>query len=228
MLARMLLHARVYHFGFFQAALAAMVVAATMVKDLPRWTGTEALGRGVTTAGCLLILGVCCGAIAAKSHKIRADQTEPVGWGRDRFYSTTRMIDGTGALVNWAAEHMRSTPPDTEVLVLSEGGMINYLSRRKSPPFGTLRQSEKKFVEELRRKPPEYVVLISRELKEFGIKRFGAPGQPGFAMISWVGENYEAIARWGGDPLNPDDMVGAVILRRKTNSNGAPASGPAR
>lgn len=199
-----------------------------MVKDLPHWTGTETLGRGITTAGGLLALGLCCGMLASESQERRAKQTEPVGWGQDRFYSTTRTIDGTGALVNWAAEHMRSTPPETEVLVLSEGAMINYLSRRKSPPTGTMRESEKKFVEVLRRKPPEYVVLISRDLKEFGIERFGAPGQPGFAMISWVGENYEAIARWGGDPLNPDDMVGAVILRLKANANGTSVSGSAR
>jgi hypothetical protein len=215
MLARMFLFPRIYHFGFFQAALAAMVVSAAMVSELPRWTGEGAVGRFVTAAVCLLVLGWCCGAIAAKSNAIRADQTEAVGQGPDRFYTTTRMIDGTGALVNWAAVRMSSTPTNAEVLVLPEGAMINYLSRRKSPNSTMLRESEEKFVEQLRRNPPEYVVLISREVKEFGLTRYGARGNPGEYLVPWVGENYKSVEWVGGDPLDPDAQVGGVILRLK-------------
>jgi hypothetical protein len=219
MLARMLLNVRVYHFGFFQAALAAMVVAAVMVSELPRWTGEKVLGRGLARIGCLLILGLACGTIAAKSLAIRADQTEPVGSGRDRFYSTKHTIDGTGALVNWAAVRMSSVPSDAEVLVLPEGMMINYLSRHKSPESAVLRESEEKFLEQLRRKPPEYIILISRDIKDFGITRYGAPGNPGSALVPWVGANYKSEQWVGGDPLDPNAQVGAVIMRRKTDAS---------
>lgn len=215
MLARMPLRARISHLGFFQAALAGMVVAAMMISELPRWTGAGRLGRSVAAAASFAALGVVCGSIAMRSAQIRADQTQEVGRGRDRFYSTQRLIDGTGALVNWAAERMRLLPPDAEVLVLPEGEMINYLSRHKAPESGVLRESEDKFVEQLRRKPPEYVVLISRDLKEFGMTRYGAPGNPGYALVPWIGENYKSEAWLGGDPLDPNGSVGAVIMRRK-------------
>jgi hypothetical protein len=221
MLVRMLFFARVYHLGFFQAALAAMVVAAAMVSELPRWTGGNELGRRVAAIVCLLVLALGCGTIAAKSNAIRADQTEPVGRGRDRFYATKHTIDGTGALVNWAAERMRAASPDAEVLVLPEGVMINYLSRHKSPDCGVLRDSEERFVAQLREKPPEYVVLISRDMKEFGVTRYGAPGNPGFALVPWVAENYKSEQWLGGDPLDPNGNVGAVILRRKTDAKGS-------
>lgn len=215
MLARMPLFARVFHLGFFQAALAGMVVTAAMIGELPRWTGAGTVGRGVTVAGAFVILILGCGSIAAKSRVIRADQTEPIGSGRDRIYSTTRMVDGTGALVNWAAEKLRDVPADARVLVLPEGAMINYLSRHKAPEPGWARGQEEEFVERLRKNPPEYVVLISRELKEFGIEHFGAPGNPGQHVLAWMSPNYVIQSRWGGDPLDPKDQVGAIILKRK-------------
>ncbi|HZV35415.1 MAG TPA: hypothetical protein VFB72_12655 [Verrucomicrobiae bacterium] len=215
MLARMLLFARVFHLGFFQAALAGMVVAAVMVSELPRWTGESLAGRRAAAICALFILALGCGTIVAKSNAIRAEQTEPVGRGRDRFYSTKHTIDGTGALVNWVSERLRSAPAKAEVLVLPEGGtMINYLSRHKSPSNVVLRESEEKFVGELRRNPPEYVVLISRDLKEFGVTRYGAPGNPGFALVPWVSQNYQSEAWVGGDPLDPNARVGAVVMHR--------------
>lgn len=216
MLARMPLFARIFHMGFFQAPLAAMVVAALMVADLPRWTGAGVPGRRVAAIGSLLVLAIGCVSIAASSHKIRVDQTEPVGWGRDRFYATTRTIDGTGALVNWAADRLRSTPPDATVLVLPEGTMINYLSRRRSLEPGWMRNSiEAELLREMRLRPPDYVVLITRDLTEFGVARFGAPGNLGNDIVKWVFNNYTIDAHLGGDPLAIDDHPGAVILKRK-------------
>src|SRR5580658_3261335 len=54
MLARMPLFARVYHFGFFQAALAGMLAAAIMIGEVPRWTGPGRAGRTVAAAAGLL------------------------------------------------------------------------------------------------------------------------------------------------------------------------------
>ncbi|MDB6020938.1 MAG: 4-amino-4-deoxy-L-arabinose transferase and related glycosyltransferase of family [Pedosphaera sp.] len=217
MLARMPLFVKVFHLGFFQAALAGMVVAAVMVAELPRWTGSGPWGKWVTVFGCLLVLALGCGSIAARSRAIRIYQTEPVGWERDQFYSTTRLREGIGALVNWSAGHFRNVPPDATVLVLPEGVMINYLSRHRSPEPGWVRGGkEEDFVEQLRHAPPDYVVLISRDLGEFGISRYGAPGNPGFALLQWVSGNYKSEAWLGGDPLDPKGKVGAVIMRRQT------------
>ena len=214
MLARMLLHARIFHLGFFQAALAAMAVAAVTVTELPRWTGTGIAGRLVAAAGCLLILAVGCGSVAAKSRMIRLDQTEPVGWGRDRFYATTWKIDGTGALINWVAEKLRSAPPDATVLVLPEGTMVNYLSRHRTVEPGWMRgDKEAGLLRQMRAKPPDYVVFITRDLTEFGVKRFGAPGNMGFEIVKWVANNYSVEIGLGGDPMAIDDHPGALIMR---------------
>ena len=216
MLARMPLFARIYHLGFFQAALAGMVVAAVMVAEVPRWTGVGIWGRRVTAWGCGLVLAAGCISIARMSRGIRAEQTQPVGWDGDQFYAVNRNIDGTGLLVNWVAEKMRLAPPPATLLVLPEGTMINYLSRHRSLEPGWLRgEDEKAFLEDLRQTPPDYVVLITRDLSESGIARFGAPGNIGYEVVKWVANNYSIEAGMGGDPLVLDARPGALIMRRK-------------
>ncbi|HEX3799852.1 MAG TPA: hypothetical protein VH413_14245 [Verrucomicrobiae bacterium] len=216
MLARMPLYARVYHLGFFQAALAGMVVAAMMVSELSHLTGEGWRGRMLTTSLAGLVLASYCVAFAKTSHAIRADQTEPVGEGRDRFYSTSRTIDGTGAVVNWAVEQLRAVPADATVLVLPEGTMINYLSRHRTVEPGWMRgDHEVELLRQMRLKHPDFVVLISRNLEEFGKGRFGTPGNFGYDIWKWVQDNYVVAASLGADPLAEDGHTGATILRQR-------------
>lgn len=214
MLARMPLFARIYHLGFFQAALAAMVVVALMVTELPRWTGTGIWGRRVSILGCVLVIATGCFSIAEVSRKIRADQTEPVGWDRDRFYSTTRNVDGTGAIINWAAQLFRAVPKEAVVLVLPEGSMVNYLSQHKSVEQYTSRNGEKDFIAHLQKTPPDFVVLITRDMTDVGIARWGAPANFGSEVMGWVTTNYSLVAKFGGDPLALDDHPGAKVWLR--------------
>jgi hypothetical protein len=218
MLARMLLFARIFHLGFFQAALAGMIVAALMVVEIPRWVGPGSNGQRVAAIGGILVLVAGCCSIAIRSRVIRLDQTEPVGAGRDRFYATTRTIDGTGALVNWAAEQLEKTPPDSTVMVLPGGEMINYLARRRSmEPGWTRGGGTDALLREMQTHAPDYVIFITRDLTEFGVKRFGAAGEQGVDIRNWVAANYNIMAGLGGDPLAVDDHPGALILQHKKN-----------
>ena len=215
LLLRMALHARVTHFGFYQAALTGMAAAAFMVAEVPRWTGPGKWGRCLTLAGCIFAITFGCVVIARQSHWALADQTVPVGEGRDRFYADAEDIDATGAVVDWVVKYLKPLPPETKVCVLPEGLMINYLSRRVSPLGGA--RTEEQMLEQLRKAPPEYVVLISRDLREAGIKEYGAPGGPGYLLKQWLLANrYAPEAQKGGNPLIAGLAKdnGAVILRR--------------
>lgn len=215
MLARMPLFPRIYHLGFFQGALAGMVLAAALVAELPRWTGTGSWGRCVATAGALTALAVGCVAIAIKSGEISGYETQSVGSGRDRFYAFAPDVDGTGAIVNWAVEQLHGIPPQATVLVLPEGLMVNYLSHHISPPAWNGTVTEGVYVKQLQAAPPDYVVMISRDLREFGIKRYGDEGNLGHEIVQWVAANYWLEKKTGGDPFVPEGEKGAIILRRK-------------
>jgi hypothetical protein len=208
MLARMPLLARINHFGFFQAALAGMVAAAAVVSEVPARAGKGAPGRWFAQAVTLLLLAAGCLAVARRSAEIRADQTQPVGTGRDRFYAFDREVDETGLQVNWCVEHLQSIPPEATLQVLPEGSIINYLTRHVRPLWD-FHPKEEDYIRALGRARPDYVVLITRDMREYGLKNFGAPGSPGEMTVAWLRENYEAVDSLRGT------VRGAVILRRK-------------
>jgi hypothetical protein len=215
LLVRMALFARVYHFGYFQAALAGMVATAIMVGEVPLWVGPGQAGRAVATGGALLVLTLGCRAIAAKSNEIRAGQTQLVGSGPDRFYAFDREIDPTGTLADWVIQHLAGVPPTATLLVLPEGLSINFLTRHVSPlPDVWTDGPEESLVERLRKTPPDYVALLSLNLREHGIEHYGTPGNPGHLLVEWVKQNYFPIASWG-EPFSGTRMKGATVLRRK-------------
>jgi hypothetical protein len=211
MLARMPLNARINHFGFFQAAFAGMVAAAAIVAEVPRWTGSGAAGRRLAALGSMVLLATGCAAVAARSSEIRADQTQAVATGLDRFYAFGPAIDETAAQVNWCVEHLRSIPPDATLQVLPEGTMINYLSRHRRPALD-FQGDEAEYVKQLSQSRPDYVAFITRDLREYGITRFGAPGHPGEKIVAWLRENYVVA-----DSL-PGGSKGASIWRRKSST----------
>ena len=98
--------------------------------------------------------------------------------------------------------------------------MLNYLARLRSPLtpvffFSVFTEDgrEALLVDKLQRQPPEFVVVISRDLREFGINRYGeAPGR-GQLLLCWVMANYSVVETIGGDPLDVQQR-GAIILQR--------------
>jgi hypothetical protein len=209
MLARMILRARIDHFGFFQAALAGMVAAAVMVSEIPRWTGAGRLGRRLAALQILLVLAAGCFCFTSQSARIRADQTQPVAGGRDLFYAFDPEVDETGLLVNWAVGQLRAIPPRATLQVLPEGVMINYLSRHVRP-LPDEYSDEDLYIKQMARTPPDYVILMTRDLREHGILQFGAPGQLGEKIVPWLWQNYVVVASDQGRAKS------ATLFRRKT------------
>ena len=98
--------------------------------------------------------------------------------------------------------------------------MVNYLARLRSPlappmyfSVYTEHGKEALLVEELQRQSPDFVVIISRDLREYGINRYGeAPGR-GQLLLRWISANYRILKAVGGDPLDVQQR-GAIILQR--------------
>ncbi|HWY77615.1 MAG TPA: hypothetical protein VN281_18500 [Verrucomicrobiae bacterium] len=217
MLVRLGLRVRVYHLGFFQAAFAGMVAAAAMITELPLWTGPGLWGRRLAAAGYATVLIIGCGSIAAKSLGILAQQTMRVGTGSDLFYVFNGSVDETAKGVNFAVNFLRGKPPKATLVVFPEGAMINYLVRRVNPLPAVRRDAtEEMILEQLRQAHPDYVVMISRDPREYGPNLFGKPGNSGQAIVAWLGDNYETVIAGGGNPLDRDhDKAGVTILRSR-------------
>jgi len=221
LMGRMILSGRILQFGFFQAALAAMVVVAVVVAESAEWLPV-ARGRRrsvVFVAAALLVPGIVW-CVAFSQRYLRA-QDYPVGEGRDRFYSFPPNLDATGYLVNQVVEILRGFPRDATLLALPEGPMINYLARLRSPlpqfQFYSWTMEggrELAVVKALDAHPPDVVVIISRDLNEFGLARYGERDGGGRQIMEWLGQHYQVTHHIGDDPLNSNQR-GAYVLQRK-------------
>ncbi len=221
LMARMILNGRIYQFGFYQAALAGVVIPAVLIEELPRRLQLRRKGRAVLLIGifALIIPGIVM--LASQSVRQLQIKTLAVGEGLDRFYAFPEQIEPTGKMVSMISEGLHKEAIGRTLLVLPEGVMINYLARLPSRVapfifFSAVTESggEEKIVGQLNRQPPDVVVIISRNLQEYGIQRYGEAEGNGKLILRWVDENYNQTAHLGGDPFDYHEC-GTIILTHK-------------
>ncbi len=224
MILRMGLNGRIYHYGFCQAALAGVLVVGALIGEAPEWlafTRGGDVARRVLFAAALILLSVGTAKVAATSQEIYRMKTFAVGSGRDLFYSFPRQINSSGELVQWASSQLRQLPDDQTAIALPEGIMINYLARKKSPApplyfFANTTESGKEpsVVRQIEQHPPDWIAVVSRDLREYGIQRYGEASGKGWDILQWINRDYKTASSIGGDPFNLA-QGGAVILRRR-------------
>jgi len=216
LLARMILRARIYDYGYYQAALAVIILPNILLAEVPAWLK---LGRRGATAfavglAALFLPGVV--TLDAISYQHLRVKTVPVGTGADLFYASH--FEPIGALVDSVSSALRDGPRNSTLVVLPEGVMINYLARLPSPVapvtyYGasTTGGREDQIVADLQAHPPDIVVIISRPLWEYGVARYGMETGEGRQLIDWVKRNYVVAFARGGNPLD-NTTCGVVVL----------------
>jgi hypothetical protein len=220
LLARMMLNGRIYQYGFYQAAVASTVVTAVLLGESADWVRAARRGRQVIAAGFLSLLVVGVLKLTALSQQTWILKTYPVSQNADRFYTFPPDLSPAGETVHQLLEELSQQRRDSTLLVLPEGLMLNYLARLRSPlaPFFcfsvyTENGREAQLVDQLRRQPPALVVLVTRDLREFGIHRYGESVGKGQLLLQWVSANYTVVRQIGGDPLD-FHQVGAIVFRK--------------
>src|SRR6185503_4463534 len=122
------------------------------------------------------------------------------GSGADAF-----LADPRGEFVQRALESLeRREPRDGTLLVVPEGAMLNYLSRRRSPtryfnymPPELMMFGEDAIVRALEAAPPPLCVLLHKDTSEYGAPLFGR--DYGRATLDWIRAHYSAIRLWSVD-----------------------------
>ncbi len=230
LLARMALSPRIYHYGYCQAALAGVLTVATLWGELPRALGLRgrALSSYLFTLSLILLSGLW--TVQSISQRSYSFKTQPVGEGADRFYAYTPELEPTGFLVEDSRKALAAVPGSESLLVLPEGIMLNYLSRRPTPshvytfnPYW-LRWTDS-VLADLKKRPPPFVLVISRDMTEYGIQRFGESPEHGGPILAWVAANYALTRRVGDDALDRSQR-GTMILQPRDSVLG-PAQEPA-
>jgi hypothetical protein len=149
----------------------------------------------LVSLGCLL-----------ESEPIRAGKTFSAGTGQDRFVAEEhrRPVMMTN-LSDWVENAM---PPRATLLVMPEGVMVNYLTRRINPtrhvnfmPPELAIFGEEQILADLKANRPDFVALVHRDSSEYKLPMFGTDF--GVSLLAWVRANYDTTIRVGPEPLRP-------------------------
>jgi len=214
LLGKMLLNARLFHYGFVLAMPALALLTVAMYDWIPRWIAHRGGTAAVARAGLLpVMLAFALAHLTATSGQLAAKR-EQVGAGSDAFKA-----DGRGQAVNAALDWIAAQPGRPTVLVLPEGVTINYLARSENPtPFVNFMPpelmlfGEARMLEALESRPPDVVVITHKATHEYGFPWFGRSYARGLG--TWLEKNYRLVQIFGDPPLQPTSRFGIAVLVR--------------
>lgn len=223
LLAKMGLKARLVYYGFFLALPAVTVAVVLLVWLIPRslrgrTTGASEHFRTFAMASIAFLLA----PYLLLSYGAYSLRTVPIGSGGDRFYASSAPEQWQGPAVREALEQIpRFSSPGAPFAVLPEGIMLNYLLRRESPlhvinlmPPELLVFGEAGVLRSLQAAPPELIVLVHRDVSEYGYPPFGSDPRYGQSIVSWVRAHYRPVSTIGVSA--GDEAAGGIEILART------------
>jgi hypothetical protein len=224
LLAKIMLNVTLGHYGFALAVPAVMLAIVVGLEWIP--AGLRALGgSGLVMRACVSALLLATGVQSWMiSEAMFSRKTVAVGRSPDRFFSDA----GRGRAVNLALREVEERfPPEASILVMPEGIMLNYLTRRRTPtrhinfmPPELILFGEAEILEELRSSPPDAVILVHKDTQEYGYRLFGR--QYGVAIMRWIRERYPVGQIVFGDPpLREGSRFGVEFLTARAPGKGS-------
>ena len=209
MLARMPLHTRIYHYGFYQAMLAGVVCFAFAIGVIPRLAGKCHKARVLLFCVVTVALGigslqlVSLNKFQYKKRNVLLDESLGSLIVDDYRFSPAPTLMGA------AAKYLEPVvKKDDRLMVLPEGVMLNYWLRLKGgtpmvsyTPEIYIPQKETIW-NYLLKTPPKYVVGVTRmSIREYGIPYYGYDNDSGKELINWIYKNYDVMHQLGGYPF---------------------------
>jgi len=221
-LARIVLNAGTYQYGFFMALPALLLLGILGAALVPRWLGFEPRTARLHAALVLLLLLVV-GArdfLVASAPKYRA-KTLAIEGRRGTMYAFPWRPRYEAIAI--AIRHLETHHPDANetLVVIPEGAAINFLTGRRNPtsfdlflpPELAAPGAEDRLVAELRATKPDTILLIDRSVEEYG---FAGPGiDYALALMRFVEANYTVEAKIGPRPFATRGKEGGALVYRR-------------
>ena len=177
--------------------------------------------RGVYTARAALwwipLIAILCGLELGQQRVRYSEKRFPIESVRGTFYDVNpdraRVLD----------QFIRSVHGGT-LAVMPEGITLNYLTESRTTlsyhtftPVETAAPSvENAIIDEVRRRPPQRVAFVTRDVREFGYRGFGIDYDR--HLVSYLIQHYELVHEWAEPRFNLVLMQSEPIaLRNKSN-----------
>jgi dolichyl-phosphate-mannose-protein mannosyltransferase len=220
LLSKMVLNVHLYHYGFYLAMPATLVLVISLTYWIPEvLKGTMGCGVVFRTLA-LVVLAAASMYYLNRSQKIYRLKDFAVGKGGDTIFTYGPKVHISGLVTSLALEWIEEkTSREATFVGLPEGIMLNYLSRRTTTsPYLNFMMGEmivfgeKRILDDLKTRPSDYVILVDNDPSEFGVGRFGTDPRYGQQIMDWVNQYYTPVTLIGGEPLRSRDF-GIKILQ---------------
>jgi len=220
LLSKMVLNVHLYHYGFYLAMPATLVLVICLTYWIPELLrGTMGCGIVFRTLA-LVILAAASMYYLNRSQKIYRLKDFAVGKGGDTIFTYGPKAHIAGLVTSLALEWIEEkTSPKVTFVGLPEGIMLNYLSRRATTsPYLNFMMGEmivlgeRRILDDLKARPSDYVILVDNDPSEFGVGPFGTDPRYGQQIMDWVNQHYTPVTVIGGEPFQRRDF-GIKILK---------------
>jgi len=223
LLAKMLLNARIHHYGFYLSLPSIVLLLGILFHTVPLAVRKRGGDWRFFRLWALAILAVFVGHYFMLSRAIYQGKNHPFGRGLDTILAFNPQLDPrvlpTTRALEWLSSRLQ---PEETFVVLPEGVMLNYQAKRLNPTRHIsftypeiLAHGEDRILKDLIERPPNYIVVIQRDVREYGIDDFGDDPRYGKKIMSWVEEAYAPCQAFGTVPFEKGNF-GLRILKRTT------------
>lgn len=217
LLVKMILHPRVYHYGFALGMPAGLLLVVLLIRGARSKASSPGpfsspLGAGVVLAAIASLVSV--------THEWYQMKTVVLGSGPDRMRAIE--FDPMTEIAQQLVETLdKELAPGDSLLVLPEGTLINFLLKRENPsryllflpPEFAAAGGDEVMVTDFERDPPDWVVLVPRDHREYGAGKFWESETNGAGIRRWFHEHYRGHTEM---PVNASgQLYNAVLLVRK-------------
>jgi hypothetical protein len=221
MVLKVILRVTINVYGFALTMPATLVVVAGLVYHVPRLVAKSAQSttfiRALSSILVAMFLVMEIGVIS-DTYLIR---NYPIATDKEKIITFDAAVNIEGPVINETLKKINETiKPNENFLVIPEGILLNYLTRRDSlSPYTSfllgdlVMHREEKIVERLSRRLPDYVILIDRSVGEWGFKKFGV--DTGAKISEWVIKNYVPICTIGNIPFQGSQLCRGVIIAKR-------------
>jgi hypothetical protein len=222
LLLKIAFNCRIFHYGFYLALPSVMLTIIMLIYFIPELLKRKSSGYTVFRNIMIMVIITIVGKYIFLSNQIYQLKTFSVGEKHDKIITyIPRDENFRGYLVDQALDWLSfNVDKDKTFVVLPEGIIMNYLTKRKNPTKYTnfmlpelLTFGEDNILKEFKSNSPDYIVLIHRlPSNEYGVGYFGENSNYGKKIMDWVNNNYQTCILLGAEPFK-SKKFGIKILK---------------
>jgi hypothetical protein len=195
-LAKIILDARLYEYGFVLAAPATLLGVAAAVKWYPEWIERNGGSRTLVCAGAIGVLLAVPLEFFLITRQVLSERTQAIPLPNGQIALAQPFQKD---LVS-AIDFLRSYRVGTLAVIPDEVG-LNYAARLPNPqPYVVLNPMTMKWygetnvIEAFNKSPPRFILVVADNDDAFGAHRFGVDF--GIELRKWIESHYQPVAEF--------------------------------